>query len=99
MIAPALILFTLFLVYPVIYSLGFSFTKFQGFGTPEFIGFQNYISLGQDPFFWRALQNTVIILIVSLVILVPGSFALALLLRRKVPGGGALRALVFGPAI
>lgn len=99
MIAPALILFTLFLVYPVIYSLGFSFTKFQGFGNPEFIGLQNYISLGQDPFFWRALQNTVIILVVSIVLLVPGSFALALLLRRKVPGGGALRALVFGPAI
>jgi raffinose/stachyose/melibiose transport system permease protein len=99
MVAPALILFTLFLVYPVVYSFVYSFTKFQGFGDPEFIGLQNYISLGKDPFFWRSLQNTIIILVVSLVILVPGSFALALLLRRKIPGGGALRALVFGPAI
>jgi raffinose/stachyose/melibiose transport system permease protein len=45
------------------------------------------------------LQNTIIILIVSLVILIPASFALALLLRRRIAGGGTLRALVFGPAI
>ncbi|MDQ4502869.1 sugar ABC transporter permease [Sinomonas sp. ASV322] len=99
MVAPALILFTLFVVYPVAYSLGFSFTKFRGFGNPDFIGFDNYGALGQDPFFWRALQNTLIILVVGVVVLVPGSFALALLLRRKVAGAGLLRALVFGPAI
>ncbi|KRE76674.1 carbohydrate ABC transporter permease [Arthrobacter sp. Soil761] len=99
MIAPALVLFTLFVVYPVIYSMGFSFTRFRGFGTPDFIGLENYISLGQDPFFWRALQNTVIILVISIAVLVPASFGLALLLRRKIPGTGALRALVFGPAI
>ncbi|BDZ46150.1 carbohydrate ABC transporter permease [Naasia aerilata] len=99
MVAPAVVLFTMFVVYPVLYSVWFSFTKFQGFGTPEFIGFGNYAALGQDPFFWQALQNTVVILVVSLVLLIPLSFALALLLRRKIPGGGALRALVFGPAI
>jgi len=99
MIAPALVLFTLFVVYPVIYSMGFSFTRFRGFGAPDFIGLENYISLGQDPFFWRALQNTVIILVISIAVLVPASFGLALLLRRKIPGTGALRALVFGPAI
>lgn len=99
MIAPALVLFTLFVVYPVIYSMGFSFTRFRGFGAPDFIGLENYVSLGQDPFFWRALQNTVIILVVSIAVLVPASFGLALLLRRKIPGTGALRALVFGPAI
>lgn len=99
MIAPALVLFTLFVVYPVIYSMGFSFTRFRGFGSPDFIGLENYIALGQDPFFWRALQNTVIILVISIAVLVPASFGLALLLRRKIPGTGALRALVFGPAI
>ncbi|BDI23429.1 carbohydrate ABC transporter permease [Herbiconiux sp. L3-i23] len=99
MLAPALIFFSLFIVYPVLYSLGFSFTKFQGFGTPEFIGLDNYAALGADPFFWQSLQNTIVILVVSIALLVPASFALALLLRRKIAGGGALRALVFGPAI
>ncbi|MGO4535751.1 carbohydrate ABC transporter permease [Leifsonia sp. 2MCAF36] len=99
MIGPAAILFTIFVVYPVLYSLGFSFTKFQGFGSPEFTGFGNYVALWNDPFFWRSLLNTAIILIVSLAVLIPGAFALALLLRRKIAAGGALRALVFGPAI
>jgi raffinose/stachyose/melibiose transport system permease protein len=99
MIAPAAVLFSLFVVYPVIYSLGFSFTKFQGFGEPEFIGFDNYVTLADDPFFWQSLQNTLVILVVSVALLVPLSFGLALLLRRRIPGVGALRALVFGPAI
>jgi len=99
MLAPALIVFSLFVVYPVLYSLGFSFTKFQGFGTPEFIGLDNYAALGDDPFFWQSLQNTIVILVVSLVLLIPLSFGLALLLRRAIPGGAGLRALVFGPAI
>ena len=79
--------------------MGFSFTRFQGFGSPEWIGFDNYLALGNDPFFWQSLQNTVIILVVSLLILIPASFGLALLLRRRIRGGGGLRALVFGPAI
>lgn len=99
MIAPAIILFTVFVVYPVLYSMGYSLTKFQGFGSPEFIGFDNYVTLGADPFFWRSLQNTLIILVVSITLLVPLSFGLALLLRVRIPGASGLRALVFGPAI
>ncbi|MFH8253123.1 carbohydrate ABC transporter permease [Microbacterium sp. B2969] len=99
MIAPALIVFTMFVVYPVAYSGVFSFTRFQGFGAPTWIGFDNYTALLQDPFFWQSLQNTIVILIVSLFILIPSSFALALLLQRAIRGAGVLRALVFGPAI
>jgi raffinose/stachyose/melibiose transport system permease protein len=57
------------------------------------------LALADDPFFWQSLQNTIIILVVSIVLLVPLSFGLALLLRRKIPGGAGMRALVFGPAI
>lgn len=99
MLAPALAFFTVFIAYPLGYSLVFSLTKFQGFGEPEFIGLDNYAALLDDPFFWRSLQNTLIILVVSLAVLVPGSFGLALLLRRTLRAGGALRALVFAPAI
>ncbi len=99
MLAPAAIVFTLFVVYPVVYSAIFSFTRFQGFGDPTWIGIDNYTALLADPFFWQSLQNTIVILVVSLLILIPLAFALALLLRRAIPGGGVLRALVFGPAI
>jgi raffinose/stachyose/melibiose transport system permease protein len=99
MLAPTLAVFTLFVVYPVAYSGVFSFTRFQGFGAPQWIGIDNYVALLNDPFFWQALQNTIVILVVGLAVLIPASFGLALLLHRAIPGGGALRALVFGPAI
>jgi raffinose/stachyose/melibiose transport system permease protein len=99
MLAPALVVFTMFVVYPVLYSGVYSFTRFQGFGDPVWIGIDNYVALANDPFFWQSLQNTVVILVVSLAVLIPASFALALLLQRAIPGGGILRALVFGPAI
>jgi raffinose/stachyose/melibiose transport system permease protein len=99
MLAPALVVFTLFMAVPVGYSVTFSFTRFQGFGVPRWNGLNNYLRLFGDQFFWRALANTVIILVVSLAVLIPGSFALALLLRRRIAGHGVLKALVFGPAI
>lgn len=99
MLAPAVIVFTMFVAYPVVYSAIFSFTRFQGFGAPTWIGIDNYVALFNDPFFWQALQNTVVILVVSLSLLIPSSFALALLLQRAIAGRGTLRALVFGPAI
>lgn len=99
MLAPALVLFTAFFVYPVGYAVAYSFTDSAGFGAASFVGLHNYQALKSDPFFWQSLRNTLVILVVSLGVLVPSSFALALLLRRKVRGGGGLRALVFGPAI
>jgi len=99
MVTPALIVFTGLIVYPVLYSIQYSFTDFAGFSEPKFVGLENYINLGKDPVFWSSLRNTLIILVVSLVVLIPGSFGLALLLGRRIPGGSALRAMVFAPAI
>ncbi len=99
MVMPAIIVLTALIVYPVLYSLGYSFTDFAGFGNPNFVGFKNYLILERDPNFWSSLRNTLIILVLSLVVLVPSSFGLALLLRRRIRGGGALRAMVFAPAI
>src|SRR4051794_34035567 len=99
MLAPALIIFTALIVYPVGYSFYYSFTDFQGFGSPNFVGLANYIGLFQDQFFWISLANTAIILVVSVGVLIPGSFGLALLLQRQFRGAGTMRALVFAPAI
>jgi raffinose/stachyose/melibiose transport system permease protein len=98
MLAPALLAFTVFFVYPVGYAIVYSLTNSAGFGAARFVGLENYTALLDDPFFWQSLKNTVVILVVSLLFLVPTSFALALLLRHR-KGAGALRALVFGPAI
>lgn len=99
MLAPAFILFSVFVTYSVGYSVAFSLTRFQGFGVPKWAGLDNYAKLLGDQFFWQALSNTLIILVVSLAVLIPSSFALALLLRTRIAGNGLLKALIFGPAI
>jgi raffinose/stachyose/melibiose transport system permease protein len=99
MVIPAIVLFSAFVAYPVVYSLVFSFSKFDGFKPPEFNGVANYAALFADSFFWRSLGNTAIIFAIVIVVLIPAAFALALLLQRRIPAVGALRALVFAPAI
>ncbi len=99
MVIPALVLFTVFIAYPVGYSLVFSFSKFDGFKPPVFNGIDNYVTLFSDKFFWRSLGNTGIIFVITLVVLIPLAFALALLMQKRIPAAGALRALIFAPAI
>jgi raffinose/stachyose/melibiose transport system permease protein len=99
MVLPALLLFTAFFVYPVLYAVGYSLTDAAGFSGAEFIGLDNYVALLDDPFFWLSLKNTLMILVLSVTFLVPASFGLAVLLQHRIRAAGALRALIFGPAI
>ena len=99
MVLPALVIFTAFFAYPVAYAVGYSFTNAAGFSPGHFVGSANYTALVHDGFFWQSLENTLLILVLSVAFLVPASFALALVLQRRIRGAGALRALVFGPAI
>src|SRR5664280_2023125 len=99
MITPALFLYGLFFVYPVVWSAYTSFTSFSGVGNGTFVGLSNYSALAHDQFFRWALRNTCIVLVESLLVLVPASFALALLMQCGVRGAGVLRALIFAPII
>lgn len=99
MLGPTLVFFTVFIAYPVLYAGGISLSDFAGFGSARFVGLDNYRTLIEDPFFWASFRNTVIILIVALLVTIPASFGLALLLSRRIPASGALRALVFAPAV
>jgi raffinose/stachyose/melibiose transport system permease protein len=88
-----------YIILPIIIASYYSFTRFSGIGSPEFIGLKNYQALLQDPFFWASLKNTVIVLGVTLIVLIPSAFFLALLLNRDVKGANVLKALNFAPAV
>ena len=65
-LAPALILFGVFVIYPVIQGFILSFYRWSGLtrGTEVFIGFGNFETLFQDHIFWKALVNNLILLMV-----------------------------------
>ena len=99
MILPSLLLYSMYIILPIVIAFYYSLTKFTGIGTPEFVGLSNYQLLFEDPLFWKSLKNTIIVLFFTIVVLLPSSFVLALLLNKKIKGGNVLKALNFAPAV
>lgn len=56
-ISPALLLYGIFLLYPMVAGVSLSFTDSTGLGSAAFIGLQNYQRLITDPEFLNALKN------------------------------------------
>lgn len=99
---PAGVLYGYFLVYPMLDSVRLSFHRWSGFRTDEqvFVGFDNYVRLfTQDPVFWRAAQNSVIWVVLSLLIPTVISLLLALALNRRLFGRNVFRAVFYIPAV
>ena len=79
---PALLLFTAFVIYPIIPEISISFQKNDGFKNMGYVGFSNYLTVFGDPAFWRSNLNTFIIVIISTFIGLPVSLFLALIMDR-----------------
>ena len=87
-ISPAIILFAVFFVVPVVGGLLLSLTDFDIYGigsfdTVRFIGIKNYTGLLDDADFWNALRNTMIFVLAGGPLSVAISLAAALLLNAK----------------
>ena len=101
LLAPALLVYCLFAVYPMLHVVMLSFMKWNGLTTTkQFVGFDNYIQVfTQDPVFWTAVRNTVLWTVMSVIFPPAIGFALALALNQNIPGRSPLRALFYLPVI
>ena len=96
--APALVLFFMFIVWPMIRAVEFSFFRWKGFGPlVDFVGLKNYVSVLTNDVFIGALLNNLFVVVMSIVIQLPVGIAVALLLNRKMRFQGILRMIVFVP--
>ena len=97
---PALLLFAVFTVYPLISGIGLSFTNWNGYSTQRpFTGVTNYLRLLQDDTFRLVLVNTLIYGIGSTILQQVLGLGLALALDRPVRGRGPIRAIVYLPVL
>ena len=98
---PALLLFIGVLVAPIIMSAAYSFTKWNGLTTPEFIGFKNYVELftSKSINITRALKNAMLLAVLSTCIQLPFALWLALKLATHVPGERAYLSIYFMPVL
>ncbi|QXT62357.1 sugar ABC transporter permease [Tessaracoccus palaemonis] len=98
--APALVLFFMFIVWPMIRAVEFSFFRWKGFGPlVDFVGLKNYVSVLTNDVFVGALLNNLFVVVMSIVIQLPVGIAVALLLNRKMRFQGILRMIVFVPYV
>lgn len=96
---PVLIIFCVFMVYPIFKSLVLSFYKFKG-GEYVFIGIKNYTDLFKDAVFLSGLKNTFIYLIVQVPVMVFLSLTLANILNQSfLKFKSLLRISAFLPAV
>ncbi len=97
-LAPALVLLGIFVVYPIIAVVGYSFTDFDIVRPPVPVGLDNYRQMFADPTFWLAIQHSFIYLIVTPILIVL-SICLAIVVNRAMRGINIFRALYFVPAV
>src|ERR1051326_1783839 len=60
-ISPFYILFAIFALYPILFSIYLSFTEWKGLGPIKFVGLKNYQLLFKDNVFWDSMVNGVIL--------------------------------------
>lgn len=80
-LTPMIILFSVFMIYPVIKSLILSFQNFTE-GQYIFCGLENYTTLLKDEVFWKSLKNTFIYLAVQVPVMVVLSLVLGVMIEQ-----------------
>lgn len=99
-IAPWLIGFGLFTLFPMVFSFGASFTNWDGVVAPSFKGLQNYIQIfTADKSFGNSLLRTLYYVGVSVPLNTVLALILAMLLNRRIPGTNFFRAVFYLPTI
>lgn len=97
-ISPYFILFFVFSLYPILYSIYISFTDWNGSGEKTFIGFENYIQLFGDKNFWLSLWNSSMIFLMYVpLMLFLGLIFASMLNSNWMVGKGFFRMALFVP--
>lgn len=97
---PALVLYGLFVIYPIAQSIRFSGYDWNGLEPlTDWVGLQNFKDAFADPIFIQAISHNFIIIGLSLLLQIPFAAALALLLTRHIKGRGLFRTMYFAPYV
>lgn len=99
-LAPALALYSLFVLYPIVQSTRYSLYEWNGLESlDDFVGLDNFRRAFDDASFRSALQHNAIIVVLSLVLQIPLALGLAALLNSRIRGRAVLRTLFFAPYV
>jgi len=98
--APWIIGFSIFILYPMIASLYYSFTNYDLLSPPTIVGLENYrFMFTKDPQFWQAVRNTLWMIGVGVPLQILLAIGTAMLLTRPRRGLKVYRTLFFLPTM
>jgi multiple sugar transport system permease protein len=96
---PWLIGFGVFLLYPLVASIYYSFCEYSVLKPPIYVGLDNYRDIAHDSKFWISLWNTVYYTVISVPLATVVTIGLALLLNAKVKGQAFYRTAFYLPSL
>jgi len=97
---PGLVLFLVFVTYPIFQSVYYSLFDWNGFGPAEdFVGIDNFARILTDKIFIQAVQHGIMLVALSVFIQLPLSLVLAVLVARDLPGRAFYRMIFFLPYV
>lgn len=99
-ISPFYILFAIFGLYPMAFSVYLSLTEWKGVGPMEFVGIEHYTRLINDTVFWQSMRNGAILFMLYVPIMLFLALVLAVILNSgRVRGYRVFRTIIFMPFI
>ncbi|MCC6396920.1 MAG: sugar ABC transporter permease [Bacteroidetes bacterium] len=99
-LSPTLLVFSLFVVFPVVFSFFLSFHKWNMFSAEQaFVGFDNYAAILVNPEFWSVLSNTALYTLGTVPLNMVIALAAAYVLNKKIIGRRILRTAFFLPVV
>jgi ABC-type sugar transport system permease subunit len=98
LLTPALTVFSIFVIWPLLDSFRYSFTNWNGFSSNyRFVGLDNFAKILTDPNFVTATVNTAIWMVAALVLPTLLGLALALLLNTGLRGASIFKSIFYLP--
>lgn len=85
-VGPSTLIYASIIIFPVLFSLYLSFTKWNGIEPMSFVGLSQYTRMFTDPVFLHGLRNNLLIVAVSIFGQLPLGFIIAYILYRKMVG-------------
>lgn len=99
-ILPILALFSVFIVYPIVYNFIISFHEWSGVGVDKvFVGFQNYKTIFGGTIIYKILRNFVVFAIVTLCIQAALGMTFASFFINRLKGSNVYRILFYLPVV
>lgn len=99
-LSPAVILFVLFLIYPIFRSAYYSLFNWNGMGpATKFVWVSNFKQILTDQVFIKGIKNCLVIVVLSLAIQLPLALMLAIMVGRDLPGRAFFRSIFFMPYV